>query len=231
LLGPKLLCMKKCVCTVFMLIFIASLPVVAETLTGKVEITSKLPKVSSARKTRVSRNSYDDEDYPERRTRKPKTRDEVQSVVISVLDLSDKGAKKGGTMRQKGKVFHPYVLPVVVGSDVDFPNDDKIYHGVYSESKAQAFELPQYANGESRSITFQNQGVVELYCHIHAHMNAYIVVLGNSFFDMPDKSHEYAIDGLPPGKYKVKAWHPRLGSKLQIVEVKAGQKTTADFSL
>jgi plastocyanin len=207
------------------------LPLSAETITGKVEITSRPRKVSQAHKGRVLRTSRDKRDYPDQTSRKTADRDEAQSVVISVLNPPAKSAKKGGVMRQKDKAFHPYVLAVVAGSTVEFPNDDTIYHGVYSESKVQAFELPQYANGESRSITFKTPGVVELFCHIHAHMNAYIVVLENSFFDQPDQTHAYQIDGLTPGKYKVKAWHPRLGSKIQTVEVKAGQKASLDFSL
>lgn len=222
--------MRQCACAVLLLFLFGGFPVAAESLVGKVEVKSKPRKVTRTQKSRVLRTSRDKRDYPDETNVKAQARDEAQSVLISVLNPPSKGKLKGGVMRQKDKVFHPYVLPVVVGAEVKFPNDDNIYHGVYSESDAQPFELPQYANGESRSVTFKKPGVIELFCHIHAHMNAYIVVLENSFFAQPDSNHSYRIDGLPPGKYQVKAWHPRLGSQVQVVEIKKGGGT-ANFTL
>ena len=223
--------MRLCACATFVLILLCCLTGGAESIVGKVEVKTKPRKVVRAHQGQVLRTSQSKRDYPDEASRPAQVRDEALAVVLSVENPPKKGAARGGTMRQKNKMFDPYVLPVTVGAEVKFPNDDTIYHGVYSDSDARPFELPQYANGESRSVTFHKPGVVELFCHIHAHMNAYIVVLASSYFAQPDKTHEYRIDNLPPGKYRVRAWHPRLGSKVQTVELKAGQKTVANFTL
>lgn len=223
--------MRQCACATLALFLLCFLPGGAESIVGKVDVKSKPRKAVRANQGRVLRTAPSKRDYPDETTRPADARDEALAVVLSVENPPKKGAPRGGVMRQKNKMFVPYVLPVTAGSEVKFPNDDNIYHGVYSDSDAKPFELPQYANGESRSVTFTKPGVVELFCHIHAHMNAYIVVLTSSYFAQPDKNHAYSIDNLPPGKYKVRAWHPRLGSKVQMVEVKKGQKATADFTL
>ena len=225
--------MRQGACVALILIFflvVESLSVSAETLRGTVEIKTPIRKVVRRNRRQPLRSSQDDRSYTDRSGAKSETRDEVRSVVVSVVNAPGKKSSTPAIMRQKDRNFIPFVLPVVVGAKVEFPNDDKIYHGVYSESKARAFELPQYANGESRSLVFEKPGVVELFCHIHAHMNAFILVLENGFFAQPGPDHTYSIKDLPPGKYTVKAWHPRLGSKVASIEVKAGQGASLNFT-
>jgi plastocyanin len=222
--------MKLWACAVTILISLASWTG-AETIEGKVEVESTARRVTRAPQSRALRKPDSKRDYPDRPSVSVKPASEESSVVVWVVNPPNKGKAPTAVMRQRDKMFVPYVLPVVAGTKVEFPNDDSIYHGVYSESGARPFELPQYANGESRSVTFDKPGVVELFCHIHAHMNAFIVVLESGYFDMPNENHRFSIAGLPPGSYKVKAWHPRLGSKVQAVEVKAGSKATVDFKL
>lgn len=225
--------MRRCLSIFLTTLFVAFLgpSVKAETLTGKVEITSPVRKAVRGRTRKPLRTGRDKREYRNRSKARGKSRDEVRSVVVAVLDLPKGKSKSPGVMKQIDQTFVPFVLPVVVGSRVEFPNDDKIYHGVYSESEAKPFELPQYANGESRGLTFSKPGVVELFCHIHAHMNAYILVLGNEFFSQPEENHTYKITDLPPGKYRVKAWHPRLGTEVKTVEIKAGHSANLDFTL
>lgn len=203
----------------------------AETLTGKVSIKTPIRKRVKARKSRPLRQAGDKRRYADKSKSLEKQRDEVRSVVVWVLDAPTRKKQTPATMLQQDRTFIPFVLPVTVGSEVRFPNNDKIYHGVYSESKAKPFELPQYADGESRSITFEKPGVIELFCHIHAHMNAYILVLENSYFTQPDEQHRYQIPELPPGKYRVKAWHPKLGSKIESVTIEKGRDSVLDFVL
>lgn len=217
--------------TLFCLLIFADLPASAETLKGTVEIKTRVRKVVKRHRRRPLRSNQSDRNYTDRSSSKSKVRDEARSVVISVVNGPKSKGTTPGTMQQKGRAFIPFVLPIVKGSKVEFPNDDKIYHGVYSESKSKPFELPQYANGESRALVFEKAGVVELFCHIHAHMNAYILILDNKFFAQPAKDHTYQIKDLPPGKYAVKAWHPRLGSKTQTVQIKAGSGGKLDFTL
>ena len=232
-MGANVLAMRQGACVALSLILFVLLEpsaVSAETLRGKVEIKTPIRKVVRRNRRQPLRSNQDDRSYTDRSGSKSESRDEVRSVVVSVVNAPAKKSSVPAIMRQKDRSFIPFVLPVVVGTKVEFPNDDKIYHGVYSESKARAFELPQYANGESRSLVFEKPGVVELFCHIHAHMNAFIVILENGFFAQPGSDHAYAIKELPPGRYTVKAWHPRLGSKVEMVEVKAGQDASLDFT-
>jgi plastocyanin len=216
----------------FVFLFSATGSAKAETLSGKVEVKTVVNKVKKRRPSREDQDPYGyDDDNTSRRKPREKPRDEACAVVVSVINAPKGKARPGGRMQQLNQTFIPFVLPVVVGSKVNFPNDDTIYHGVYSESEARPFELPQYAKGESRSLAFDKPGVVEIFCHIHAHMNAYIVVLETSFYAQPGEDHVYQITDLPPGKYQVKAWHPRLGGKVQMVEIKSGQPATLDFTL
>ena len=82
---------------------------------------------------------------------------------------------------QRNEAFVPYVLAITVGTTVDFPNSDKTYHNVFSFSKAQRFDLGRYARGESKSVRFDEPGVVRVFCEIHSHMSAYILVFAHRY--------------------------------------------------
>jgi hypothetical protein len=111
---------------------------------------------------------------------------------------------------------------VVVGTNVSFPNGDIVFHNVYSESPCCKFSLPGYPKGETRTVLFPKPGIVQLFCDIHAHMSAFILVLSNPYFCMPDAQHHYRLDNVPPGKYTVKAWHPFLEPVSKSVQMSSG---------
>lgn len=187
---------------------------------GSVTIKSALKKKAVGRRHRAGYGKP----TGEYQTQDGATRsDETLNVVVYLVGAKGKGEGKfpPARMQQKGRQFAPYVLPVRVGTAVEFPNQDIIYHGVYSDSPAKKFELPEYAMGESRSVTFDRPGVVELFCAIHTHMNAYILVLENGYFAVPDAQHRFRISGVPPGRYVLKTWHPRLEETSRVIEVKA----------
>jgi hypothetical protein len=115
-------------------------------------------------------------------------------------------------LRQRGKRFHPEVLPIMVGTTVDFPNDDTIFHNVFSLSKPKPFDLGNYKQGASKSLTFDNTGLVKVYCNIHFRMVSYILVLENPYFALTDEQGRYRIPGIPAGRYIVKAWQ-RFGDE------------------
>ena len=100
---------------------------------------------------------------------------------------------------QKNETFVPYVLAVTVGSTVDFPNSDRIYHNVFSLSKPKRFDLGRYPRGQSRSVRFDQPGVVRVFCEIHSHMSAFILVFAHRYFATTDAEGRYRIDGVPPG--------------------------------
>ena len=134
-------------------------------------------------------------------------------------------------MRQHQERFDPHVLPVIQGTSITFPNDDPIYHNVFSLSRARTFDLGRYPQGESKSLRFGSAGVVQVFCHIHADMNGYILVLPNRYFMSPDSSGHFVIDGVPPGEYRLVAWHERIRPIVTVVRIDAGRTTTVDLSI
>lgn len=122
---------------------------------------------------------------------------------------------------QHKKQFIPVILPVVKGTAVDFPNQDPFYHNVFSHSSAKNFDLGSYETGESRSVQFDQPGLVTIYCNVHSQMISYVIVLDNPFFAMTPSDGTFEIPGVPQGSYTLAAWS-RWSDEIvrQPVEVK-----------
>jgi len=118
-------------------------------------------------------------------------------------------------MDQQNLSFRPHLLPIPVGATVSFPNQDKVDHNVFSLSRTQKFNLGSYKPGESKKITFDKPGIVELRCDVHAEMIAYIMVLKNPYFAITDKGGNFKIADAPIGKVLVKTWHEKLKNAKQ----------------
>ncbi len=143
-------------------------------------------------------------------------------------------AKPGTTavMVQENKQFDKKVLPIQVGTTVEFPNRDPFRHHVYSFSPTKVFEIKLYAAGEVHKVLFDKEGVVVLGCNIHDNMLAYISVVGTPYF-AKTKEGAGAID-LPPGDYTVHVWHPNQRSGMdaaQTVTVAATGANQAAFNI
>ena len=91
------------------------------------------------------------------------------------------------------RAFVPHVLAVMVGTMVDFPNSDMTYHNVFSLSQAKRFDLGRYAAGKSKSVRFDRPGVVRVFCDIHSHMNAFVLVFSHPFFDVTDVEGRFQL--------------------------------------
>lgn len=124
---------------------------------------------------------------------------------------------------QMGETFIPHVLPILKGSKVEFPNQDPIFHNVFSLSGTRSFDLGRYPKGDSRSVTFEQSGIVPVFCHLHSNMSAIILVLDNKFFTVPNGDGRYQIEGIPAGTYTVIGWHERSRPVEQQVVVIPGQ--------
>ncbi len=166
----------------------------------------------------------------------PSLKDEIRNVVVYVEGVPWKQPQSGPppralVMRQANETFEPHILPVVVGSSVEFPNSDPFFHNVFSLSTASAFDLGHYPAGATRSVLFDKPGLVKVFCHLHADMSGVILVLDNPFFAIPDESGSYRIDGIPPGQYHVVAWHERARRVSRNVKVDAASETALDFQI
>lgn len=171
-----------------------------------------------------------------KKTPAPDLADEYRNVVV-YLEAADVLAKLTGpehpapSMRQEGLAFVPHVLPVVRGTSVEFPNSDPVFHNVFSLSRAASFDLGRFPRGETRTLKFDTPGVVKVFCHIHSDMGAVIMVLDNPFFTAPDHDGRFRIDGLPPGDYRITAWHERARPSTHAVHVDAGGAAHVAFSI
>ena len=104
-------------------------------------------------------------------------------------------------------MFVPHVLAVMLGTVVDFPNSDFIFHNVFSLSRTSRFDLGRYAAGRSKSVRMDRTGVVRVFCDIHSHMNAFILVFNHPFFNVTDVEGRFELPLLPAGTYNVVGWY------------------------
>jgi plastocyanin len=109
---------------------------------------------------------------------------------------------------QRNLAFVPHVLAVRVGTTVEFPNNDKVFHNVFSFRDGKKFDLGMYPKGTSRPIKFDRPGVARLFCNIHPNMAAYVLAVESPYFAVSKEDGTFAIQGVPPGTYTYHAWRP-----------------------
>jgi len=149
-------------------------------------------------------------------------RAEKPGIVVYLVGLkkgTKENAEKSMLLDQKNETFVPHVLPVPLGTRVRFLNSDDVYHNVFSFSPAKTFDLGRYKKGKTRSVMFDKPGIVKVYCDIHTHMNAFILVLENPYFSLTRDNGSFEIKDIPAGSYVLKAWHGRGPEKAQAVVV------------
>lgn len=135
------------------------------------------------------------------------------------------------SVSQKGAIFDPHVLPVVVGTTVEWPNNDEIYHNVFSMSETKPFDLDLYKAPTVKSVTFDKPGRVDVFCSIHSRMSCIVLVLENPHHTTADRSGHYSITNIPPGTYQLKAWHERVPAQTKQVTVPEQGEAKVDFEL
>jgi plastocyanin len=124
-------------------------------------------------------------------------------------------------MDQRNETFVPHLLAITAGTTVDFPNNDTTYHNVFSLSKARRFDLGRYATGRSKAVRFDRPGIIRVFCDIHSHMNAFILVFSHRYYAVADAEGRYEIDRVPPGTYTLVAWVEGTIRETRSVQVPA----------
>jgi len=134
------------------------------------------------------------------------------------------------SMDQRNETFVPHVLAVDTGAVVDFPNNDTTYHNVFSLSKIKKFDLGRYARGKSKSVLFDRPGVIRIFCDIHSHMSAFVLVFSHPYYATTTTDGRYRIDNVPAGTYTVSAWHEGDARDTRTVTIPAqGGDVDLDF--
>ena len=132
---------------------------------------------------------------------------------------------------QKDLAFVPSLLPVQVGTRVEFPNLDDTYHSIFSYSPAKRFDLGRYRSEERPipSEVFDKPGLVTLRCDIHEHMRGLILVLDTPYFVITDAAGQFRLSGLPAGHFTLKAWVDSKTTRERSIELKNGETLHVSF--
>jgi hypothetical protein len=134
-------------------------------------------------------------------------------------------------MMQRGKRFTPHVLAITVGSTVDFPNYDPIFHNAFSNYDGQVFDVGLYPPGTTRSVPFRKEGIVRIFCDIHPTMSAIIVVLRSPYYGVSASNGEFSIANVPPGAYRLHVFHERATQQTLNELTRTVDVTAADIAL
>jgi plastocyanin len=147
----------------------------------------------------------------------PQPLQEVPTVAYLDGDVAGEAAPRTLQIAQQDSTFVPAAVAVPVGSTVAFPNRDPIFHNVFSSSSPKRFNLGRYPQGESKSVVFDQPGVVKVYCEVHDHMRSAVVVVENPYYAVVGADGRFRIENVPAGRHTLVIWH--MDSDPQEVEV------------
>lgn len=156
----------------------------------------------------------------------------VEGILRKLTKENPKSAMQRAIIDQRELKFIPRVLPVLAGTTVEFPNNDKTFHNVFSAAEPKKFDLGLYPSSETRSAMFDKPGVVKILCNVHPNMEAYVVVKDHPYFSAADRKGNYQIQDVPLGKYRIEVWHPDYGTRMVPFElVRKGEVLAVDMDL
>jgi plastocyanin len=162
----------------------------------------------------------------------PGMRDSADAVVYvaAIPGAAAPAAREHAQIDQRNMKFEPRVLPVLVGTTVDFMNSDSVTHNVFTPAAcAGKFNLGTWPRGQSKSYLFAKECAATILCMIHPEMEAFVVAVPNPYFAITAADGSYTIAGVPDGSVTVKVWHPKLKATEKVVAVHG--PTAADFTL
>jgi plastocyanin len=143
---------------------------------------------------------------------KPAKTKEYEDVVVYFVpdDLTNNFTSiETKEIKMEKKTFSPRVLPITVGSSVNFPNFDPILHNAFSTSRNNKFDLDLIGQGDSSAYTFDKTGLVRVYCNVHHSMVAYILIFDSPFYTRISTNGEFTLENLPDSSGELFVWHPR----------------------
>jgi plastocyanin len=221
-MASRMNCVRQAVLLVIVLVaFVRSTPAAAS-IEGNVTLPSIVPASPGASTAR----------YQVKTSGKIAPPEPPKAVVYLEGDFSKIPPRTDPVeMGQRNFQFGQSILVVQKGTKIDFPNYDDGYHNVFSYSKPKSFDLGRYRKDEKpASQVFDKTGVVKLYCEIHEHMKATILVVDTPFFTKTDAKGTYKLENLPAGKYTLKCWIDEKTLLEKPVELKEGETARVDFS-
>jgi plastocyanin len=157
----------------------------------------------------------------------------IENIVVYVEGVNGnfQSPKKRPDMNHINLQFKPGTLAVIQGTTVDFPNSDPVFHSAFSISKTTPFDLGIYGQGREKFVHFQNSGLVEIFCHIHSHMHAFVLVLENTLFAATSEDGSFTIRDVPEGTYRVKAWMNPSLYETRSITINGNESVSLNFTL
>ncbi len=151
-------------------------------------------------------------------------------AVVYLVGVKGPVVPAHAVVDQKSLVFVPHVTAIPVGSTVDFKNNDKVNHNIFSASAAKKFNLGTYNPGMSKPVTFDKPGAINLLCNVHSEMSAWVIVTENQYAAVTEHDGKFTIKNVPAGTYEISAWSEKLKPQGKtMVTVSDGQ--TANVAL
>ena len=132
-------------------------------------------------------------------------------------------------MDQRNLTFSPHVLAVEVGTSVSMPNNDRVFHNVFSFRDGKRFDLGLYPVGRSKLVTFDKPGVSRIFCNIHPNMAAYVVAVNSAFFAVSEADGVFTMASVPPGVYTYHAWRAGHDPATGQIIVEPGRRAEVEL--
>lgn len=156
---------------------------------------------------------------------------EDAGVVLELVSGTAPAHRKKTVIAQQDRDFVPYLTVIQAGTAIDFPNRDAIKHHVYSFSPAKIFEIKLYAGKPAQPVLFDKPGEVAIGCNIHDWMEAHIWVVDSPYFAKTGADGRARIENVPPGRYRLRLWHPRQRKAAATIEVDTSKRQSAEITL
>jgi plastocyanin len=162
--------------------------------------------------------------------------DQLRDFVVYIDQVFPGGSftppAQPAVIRQKNASFVPHVLPILVGTTVEWPNMDEIYHNVFCMAETKPFDLGLYSSDQPpKHVVFDKPGQADVFCSIHTKMHCIVLVLTNPWFAVVDDKGRFTIRNVPAGTYPLHAWHERVPGQTKQITVPAEGEVSADFVL